>query len=362
MTAPSRPLLGLPLLLLLAPACGDADADVAEAAPATSEIPQASEIRVEVARLEASDALLQLAVPAEVVGSRDALLASTRGGYVERVHVDEGDQVRAGQGLISIDRATASAQRDQAEAQLELAQAELARLEKLGDLATPQQLQQAGTQVKLAQASFDLADIAFRRAMISAPFDGVVAQVAVEQGEYAAPGNPVARVVQLDPVELSMSVSDRDVVGLREGMTVAVQTDANAEIHTGTLQAVSPAADLKTRSWLVKATVDNPDYALLPGMIARVALAEVLASETVVIPQEWLVTRVHGVGVFVVEEGVARWRPVRAGRVVRDQVVIEDGLELGETIVVNGQRALADGDPLLVARSGVCCEDGRAVF
>lgn len=354
----------LPLLALTTAACGDADADQAPAEHPAAEVavPDAPEVRVEVARLQGSQAMLQIAVPAEIVGSHDALLASPRGGFVEKVYVQEGDAVRRGQAIAAIDRATAGAQKDQAEAQLAQAQAELARLEKLGDLATEQQLLQGRTQVKLAQAAFDLAQIGWQRAMITAPFDGVVGQIAVEEGEIAQPAAPIARLVQLDPVEVMMSVSDRDVVGLREGMAVAVQTDANGEIFTGTLQAISPAADLKTRSWVVKATVDNPEHKLLPGMIARAAMAELLASDAVVVPQEWLVTRMSGVGVFVVEEGVARWRPVKAGSVIHDQVVIEDGLALGETIVITGHRALAEGDPLLIARSGVCCDNGRPVF
>lgn len=356
-------LLLLGLLPLILAGCGEADADVADAVgPGVAAVPRATEVRVEVVTLERSQALLDIAVPAEVNGHRDALLASPTGGFVERVYVEEGDRVTRGQPIAAIDRASATARRAQAEAQLEQAEAELGRTEKLGDLASEQQLGGGRTQVKLAQASYDLAQIAWQRALITAPFDGVVGQIAIETGEVASPGSPVARVVQLDPIELTMSVSDRDVVGLRAGMPVAVQTDANAEIFTGTLQAISPAADLKTRSFMVKATVENPDEKLLPGMIARVAMAEVLASDSVVIPQEWLVTRIDGIGVYVVEEDIARWRPVTAGKIVHDQVVIDRGLVVGETIVSTGHRSLADGDPLLIARRGTCCEDGRATF
>jgi len=59
---------------------------------------------------------------------------------------------------------------------------------------------------------------------------------------------------------------------------------------------------------------------------------------------------------------VARWQPVTAGRIVHDQVVVDQGLSIGDTIVSTGQRGLADGDLLLIARQGVCCTNGRASF
>ena len=368
------PLKGLMLFFaLLLPACGDAGADVqsddaAHANMATA-APEAPEVRVETAQLQASQATLDVTVPAEVEGARDAVLASPAGGYVEKVFVKEGDEVHKGQAIAAIDRRSATARRDQAQAQLVQAQADLDRVKQMGDLASAQQLQGAQTQAQLAQAQADLADIAWQRSMISAPFDGVVGQIEVEVGEVAAPTAPVARVVQLDPVRLTMSVSDRDVVGLHQGMDVSVETDATGQRFEGKLDAISPAADLSTRSFMVKALVDNPDHSLLPGMIARVHLSERLADDAVVIPQDWLVTQRDGIGVYLVEgsteeggKAVARWQPVTPGQIVHDLVVIDKGLSFGDTLVTVGHRSLTDGDPLLIARSGSCCENGRVTY
>lgn len=360
----SHPLLFSVLALLLLPACGDADAESAPA-PLSASTPAAApitEVRVELARLEASTAEIDIQVPAEVNGAREALLASATGGFVEKVYVREGETVKSGQALANIDQRSALARRDQAQAQAELAAAEVGRLETMGDLVSKQQLDQARTQLRLAESNHDLAKIAAERAVVRAPFAGVVSQVGLEQGEVVGPGTPVARLVEIDRVELSMSVADRDVVGLREGMPVSVRTDATSHTFTGTLMAVSPAADLQTRSFLVKALVDNPDRTLLPGMIARVSLHETLQENALLIPQDWLVTRMDGLGVFIAEGETARWRTVEPGRVVGDRVVITSGINPGDTLVITGHKDLMDGDTLLVARSGVCCTDGRVVF
>jgi RND family efflux transporter MFP subunit len=317
---------------------------------------------VEVAAVAPSTARLQLVLPGEVQGSRDATLAAALGGYVEDVRVREGQAVRRGQALVLVDASLHAAAAEQALAQAEQAEAEAGRVRRLGDLASASQLQAAETSARVAAAALDAAEVRHRRAVISAPFDGVVASVAVETGEVAGPGAPVARLVDLDPVEIELAASDRDVVALREGMEVSVTTQAQATPRTGTVVHIGPAAETTSRSFPVHVTVDNPDGALLPGMVASVALERTAAEDAVVLPQDWLVTRREDRGVFVEEGGVARWRHLDLGAVVRDQVLVEGGLEPGDRVVFVGHRDLVDGDPILVSREATCCNDGRPVY
>jgi membrane fusion protein (multidrug efflux system) len=312
--------------------------------------------------IESFDALFQLDLPGEVEGWRDASLAAANGGFVERVEVSAGQEVRTGQRLVLVDSAIHSAGLDQADAQAEAARTELGRLERMGDLATEQQLANAKTQLRVAEASLRQARARASRASVTAPFDGVVADVGVEVGEAAAPGQGVVRLVQLDPVKVSLSVSDLDVVSLRPGLDVTVRTAAAAQTFSGVVRRVAPVADLRTRSFLVEVEVPNPDHHLLPGMIARVSGERPIAQEAVVIPQEWLVTARQEQGVFLEQEGKAVWRPVDLGEVLRDRIVVRSGLAVGDRVIVTGHRTLASGDPVLVARAGTCCAAGRPVF
>lgn len=351
-----------PLLLLVALLGCQASADGTprEASPPTAA--SAVALRVEVVTLAPSEALLQLTLPGEVEGSRDARLAAPLGGYVESVLVDDGDVVRKGQALARVDTSVYAARKDQAAAQAKQAAADLVRKQALGDLATPAELEAAETQAAMADANLRLAQINLGRSVVTAPFDGVVSELGIDPGEVASPGAPVARLVTMDPVVVNVAASDRDVVGLRVGMPVLVAADATGTPIAGEIAAISPTALVATRAFRVEVDVANPDQRLRPGMIASVRLAETLASDAVVLPQDWLVTRLDGVGVFVVEEGFARWRPVELGAIVHDQVVIHAGLAVGERVVSTGQRALQDGDPLLIAREGTCCTAGRPQY
>lgn len=347
---------------LLLSGCGGEESGPSSAAVEAGVVPQSPGTRVEVVRLENTTAQLDLRLPGEITGSRDATLASPSGGFVEGVFVKRGDFVREGDVIARINGSVFYAQKEQAEAQFALAASELERLEGLGDLGTPAQLQAARTQVEVARANVRMARVNATRASIRAPFSGTVTQINLEKGEVLNPTAPVARVVQLDPVHVTVSVSDRDVGVLHEGMPVQISVDAVAGLFEGSIRAIDRAADLETRTFLAEITVSNGEGRLLPGMIATAAVQAEVSEGSIVLPQDWLVTSRQGVGVFLDEDGTARWRPVEAGTVVHDQVVIRSGLAEGDRVVTVGHRRLADGDPLLISREGVCCENGRAVY
>lgn len=349
------------LLSALLAGCGGAEAQKQSDTTAL-DVPQATGTRVEIATLQPSSARLDISLPGEIVGADDALLGSASGGFIERVSVKEGDAVSKGQALIQVNTAVFAAQRQQAEANLALAQATLKRTEALGDLASDAQLDQVRTQLAIAESNAELARISHSRSVIRSPFSGVVSQMNASRGEIANPGAPLVRVVQLDPIHVRISVSDRDVVSLKPGMKAAVSTEAIGDVFPGTVTHIDPAADLQTRSFTVEISVDNPDGRLLPGMIATASIGGELASDTVVIPQDWLVTRIDGVGVFIDSDGVASWRDVTPGQVIHDQVVVKDGVSVGDRVVFTGHRGLAEGDALLKTREGVCCTNGRVTY
>ncbi|MFW6197331.1 MAG: efflux RND transporter periplasmic adaptor subunit [Myxococcota bacterium] len=324
--------------------------------------PATGGIRVEVAQLAPSAASTVLRLPGEVEGGRDALLASSQGGFVESVPVDEGDQVQRNQVLVRVDSQLRAAAVQQSKAELAAAERELDRAERQGDAIPDAQRDAAETRLASAKAAHRTASIQLSRAVVRAPFDGVVAEVKVEQGEVAAPGAPIVRLVQLDPAIISLSVADRDVVALRPGAGVHIRTDARGAVYEGEVTRISPAADLETRTVRVEVEVPNPDGELLPGMIATVEVGSRIDGDHLLLPQHVLVTRRKGNGLFVLDDGKARWRPVELGEVLGGQVVVKDGVAPGDRVVVTGHRELVDGDRVIVAREGTCCTEGRVRF
>jgi len=351
---------------LLGTACNGAAAEPApegaEAAATERSTPAARATWVEAATVEPSSASLHLQLPGEVEGSRDAWLGASQGGYVESVEVEVGQEVKKGDLLFRVDRSLYQARLAQVQAEVKAARREVNRIKKAGRAIAAAELDQAHDRLVSGQASQRVAEIQAARANIRAPFDGSLAAVELEQGEVAGPGAPAARLVVIDPVKVTVSVADRDVGLLEAGTEVKVSVDALAEPRVGEIARILPAADIDTRTFIVEVEVPNSDKALLPGMIARVEVEQSLRKDSLLIPQGFLVTKRDANGVFVVEDGVARWRPLDLGPLVRDQVVIEGGLDVGDNIVIVGQRSLADGDAVILSRQGTCCSDGRPHF
>lgn len=358
LSALARPAWPLLVLGAVALAGCTANADHSEG-PARSTVPSEGR-RVEVAVVTASPATLDLSLSGEVEGVKDANLASALGGYVESVRVEDGDSVQSGQLLVAVDRQLYGAAYAQAEAQRDMAKTEYERLVKMGDGVSDSQRTQSETQVKVAEAQLRQASVRLQRASVVAPFAGVVSQVNVSPGEVAGPGTPVVRIVQLDPVHVVASVSDRDVVALREGQEATVTAAAIGQQLTGRVHRVSPVGSANTRSFEVEVEVANPDRVLLPGMVARVDLQTDMGS-AIVVPQDWVLSTAEGHGVYIDDGGVAAWRPVELGQVLRNQVIVQGGLAEGDRVISVGHREVLAGDPLLVAREGRCCTAGGRV-
>lgn len=363
-----RPLLALTLALplaLSATGCGETKTASAGGAAGQSpkHAPPTTGRRVEVATVAATSATLRLVRPGEVEPAKESRVASAMGGYVESISVEVGDIVKKGALLAKVDSSLHGANKALVEVELDDAERELKRLESLGKSIPTSRVDAAKTRVLRAKAQLRVSRIQSARTVVKAPFAGTVADVGTEKGEVLAPGMLVARIVQMNPAVISVSTADRDVGSLQVGGEASVTAAGMPGSAKGTIRRIEPTANTKTRSFTVEVEVPNDEGRLRPGMIASVDFRRTVSQDTIVLPQYFLVTRLDDNGVFVVgADDVARWRPLKLGQVVRDQVVVEGGLKPGERVVVLGQRSLADGDALIVAREGKCCTEGRVIF
>ena len=331
--------------------------------PAGGAAPVVLATRVEAASVTPSSAVMHLVRPGEVEPVRESRVAAALGGAVEKVPVDVGDVVRRGAVLARVDTKMQSANLNLIKVELKDARRELERLKSMGKSVATARVDNATTRVERVEAQLRVARINSGRSVIRAPFAGTIAEVRTEEGEVLIPGMMVVRLIQVDPAVVSVSVADRDVGSLRTGGTAFVTAAGLSEGVEGTITRIDPTADENTRTFTVELEVPNPDSALRPGMIANVDFRQTVAGEAMLIPQDFLVTRLDDNGVFVVDEGdIGRWRPLELGNIVRDQVIVTEGLNGGDRVVILGHRGLADGDPLIVAREGVCCTDGRVTF
>lgn len=327
----------------------------------------------------------------EAVGTVQAEAASTVAaklmGTITSVRVREGDRVRQGDVLATIDERQVGAQRRQAEAALaEARQAEQAaqaareaaaaaaelaaatqrryqtmlaresvsrqefdevdarRRQAQAALAQAEDLRKAaGQRVRQAEASLAAAQVSAGDAMVTAAFDGVVTARMVDPGDLAAPGRPLLHMEKAGGHRVDIRVPEAYVRSVRPGQAVAARVEGPAPLSIeGAVDVVAPAADPSSRSFLVK--VRLPSGAdVRSGTFVRVALA-VGEDRLTAIPASALIQEGQLTGLYLVTaEGLARFRLVRTGRSLGDRVEVVSGLAEGSRYVVAPPPGLADG-------------------
>ncbi len=285
----------------------------------------------------------------QAVGSlravREVTLASETAGRVTAIRFEAGDQVRQGTPIVTLFDAPERADLAAAQARAAFARIQLQRSQELAPSgAEPRELLQQ------RQAEYDQAVAAVRQIearliqkAVRAPFAGETGIRQVDLGQYLNPGDAIATLTALDSLFVNFTLPQSDLSRLRPGATVVVTSDAWPDRRfTARITAIEPVVGADTRNLAVQATLANPDHALRPGMYvtARVVLPR---RDALVVPATAIQTSASGDSVVVVRgpnarrEGKAQFIPVRTGRRIGDNVIVNSGLKPGDVVVTAGQ-------------------------
>jgi len=226
---------------------------------------------------------------------------------------------------------SSSAQRDQAEADLKAARAELDRL-----------------QAELALLENNLSDT-----RILAPFTGAISSANVDVGNYVETGEVLATLYAADPLKAQFTVPERYMNRLTQGLDVRVSVVAYpGKTFSGDVSYVSPGINQQTRKLTLEALIDNPGGEIRPGAFGTIELVLDEHRDSPLIPEEALIATRTGYMVFVVEEGVAKARQVEIGLRRPGTVEIASGLKPGEQVIRSGHINVTDGARVRQAEEG----------
>lgn len=323
---------------------------------------------------------------ATLESSAEVIIAPKIQGRVVRVTVDLGDEVSRGQVIAELDSAEYQQIVLQAKAELAVAEAQLVEARNASDIAgrehsriqtlhergiaSDAQLDTATTQmltsdasVKVAQAQVQRAEalvesaqIRLGYASVRADWEGadttrVVSNRYIEEGNTVGANTPIAAIVELDPVNAVVFVTERDYPSLIPGLKVTVSTDAYpSRVWTGSVSRVSPVFVEGSRQARIEIRVPNPDRELKPGMFARVDTILSTVESAYVVPAASLIKRDGKDALFVVnaEAMTASLVPVTVG--IRDGESVQVTAEnlVGRSVVTLGQHLLGDGVSILL--------------
>ncbi len=292
------------------------------------------------------------------------------GGILEKVAFSEGDAVKKGQVLFTIDPAPYRATLDQAEAKLAKDrviaandQVTFKRMQALRgkgyidkgtfDTAKANADSSAAT-VKVDQAALESARLNLSWTTLRSPIAGRTGRLLVQAGNLVSPQSAQSLVTirTLRPIYVTFSIPEDRLAEVRReaaaGDALAVTaTPAGGKAHTGKLSFVDNAVEAATGTVVLKATFPNDDDGLWPGQFVNVVLVVRRQQNSVVVPDQAVQTSQKGNFVFVVEKGdTVKMQPVKVGAHLQGEVVIDTGLKGGETVVTDGQLKLTPGSKI----------------
>ena len=287
------------------------------------------------------------------------------GGKIAKIHVEEGEKVRAGQLLAELDTRAIRLQLEQAKAALAVAEANykdaqrnMERMERLKreKAVSDQQHEKitlayeaAGAQLQQARAALNLTKHGLDVSLMKAPFGGVVASRNAEVGDVInpmmggfAPTSGVLTLMDFSRIKIEIDVSHQDIMRIKKGQTALLRVTALPErVFQGRVAIVNMTADPLTRKFKVEARIDNPDLILRPNTFGEVTLEVSTHEDALVIPQKAVLENKY---VFLVDENnnVGR-KEVTLGLQNTDMVEIVKGLREGNLVVAEGNYGLEDG-------------------
>lgn len=272
-------------------------------------------------------------------------------GRVKSILFAEGQRVRKGALLVTLDSAEVRAQLESSRVQVKL---EAQRLERARDLFQKNFISKEALDVlasnherALARQSEDEAKLA--KTEIRAPFAGVAGLRRVSEGAYVPAGTDIAGLDKIDQLKLDFRVPETFLPSLRSGQRVKVAVDAYPGAgFGGAVYAIEPAVDEQTRTVLVRARIANPDLRLRPGMFARVELRLGTRENAIWIPEEAIVPRGQESFVYRVVEGKAELVRVEIRSRKVGEVEIAKGLAAGDLVVTEGVQKIGPGAPVTV--------------
>ncbi|SEA74342.1 membrane fusion protein, multidrug efflux system [Desulfuromusa kysingii] len=293
-------------------------------------------------------------LPANLEAWEDITLSAEVSGGLYKINFAEGDQVAAGQVLLEIDPETVKTQQLKAQNDVNLVQSKIHRYQQLiaDGLVSQQELEDLENRLVTAKSTLLATELQLQKSFPQAPVNGTIDRIYVDRGEYVSPGMPLLQLVQVDQLKVIADIPEKDVQFLHIGDQVQIIAasiePSSASPFIGVIEHIAITANPTTRTYRTKIIIDNRSAKLRPGMIVRAKFVRQQLQQVISVPLFAVIDREGEKFVYINDNGRAKKTAVVIGRSIGQRIVIEDGLEVNQSLIVAGQQLLIDGNKVEV--------------
>jgi RND family efflux transporter MFP subunit len=322
-------------------------------------------VNVKIAEAQLINTIPKLMLNGSIEGKTAATISAKLAGRIEQVLVQEGQHVKAGDALIKLEsvelRNSVRTSQDavtKAKANYDLAMMDYNRYQTLAaqGAISQQTLDTAEVKRQIAQADLSTAvngqsdaQQQYAYGVITAPVDGVVANVTATVGQVVSPGAALMVVADIGQVYAVVNVEQKDLGMVKQGQPAEVTVDTYADkVFMGTVDTINPEAGSDNRMFRTKVKIDNSSGALKGGMFSKVQLATGDAVQILTIPQAAIIQKQGMYYVFTVANDKVTRHQVEVGATTGDRIEIKSGLQSGDKLAVSNVSQLKDGDVVTI--------------
>ena len=325
------------ILLLFLASCGNGEQMKAQRAE--------REVSVGVVCVDTSSNMTHTVYVGTAEESRSVNMTFKYGGTIDKISVKVGSKVRKGDFIASVSSSTLSNSQRTAQATLEQARDGYERLKKVhesGSLADVKWVEML-TNLEKAEANADLANDMLAESSMYAPFAGIVTSVNAEMGENVSPLKTVARLISTEGAVMKIPVPETEISKIQKGDSATINIVAlDNKAFLGRVVEKGMVASPLSHTYDVKISVAGDNGEVLPGMIGRVTLNSDV-KKGIVIPANAVLLGNDSRFVWIAQNGSATRRTVQIEGYMGTGVMIADGLQVGDTVVVEGYQKISEG-------------------
>ena len=319
---------------------------------AAAKVTSPASITVDVGRVHYQQMPNYVSALGTLVAVRATGLSFLVSGHLSQKLFKDGAKVKKGDVIAKLDDSTIASQLASVKANLEEAQSNYNRYELLKDSGVFSKQDYIGVSTTLKVAKAKYASVLEQEQQLSllAPFSGTLGKYQYSVGAQVGEGTSIVDLVQLDPLKVSYSLSQTDKGKVHLGQTVVIRSDAWPEQKfTAKLTFISPTVNPNTGRFDVEATFGNPKDELSPGGLVHVEHILGKGHQVLVVPQVAVSVDEDRSYVYTVSQGKAHQENVIVGAPTDNgNIIIQDGLKLGDEVVVTGVQKLSEGDSVTI--------------
>ncbi|MDB6026959.1 MAG: Efflux transporter, family, subunit [Verrucomicrobiales bacterium] len=319
---------------------------------------------VKLAQSKRGEILRNVTLPANVTANQQVTLYAKVAGYLKKISVDRGDEVKEGGVIAEIEAPELIADLARSKAESEIAELDSKRItdtqQKAPDLIVAQNVDTAKARVQIAKANLERAETLLSFTKITAPFSGVITKRFIDLGAFvpaatsgsAAQNAAIVTLVDIKTVRVQVAVPESEVALIKKGLPVKVGVDGlPGKTFQGTITRFSPVLDDLSKTMLAEVDLANDSGDLRPGMYATAKVGVEKHNDVLLLPVEAVMVEKSGPSVFTVVDGKAKKTPIKTGFNDGAFVEILDGYAGTEPVIAVGKMTLADKQPVTVVEA-----------